>query len=209
MKKSTSHGVKTDMTPAYAAAMDPGGKFIMVTPSKIAMILLIVKTEEFRENDETTFDEKEVHESAKLKIREEKLVNAGFFDYYDESHDDLFDANILKNSTARRVIHNSYTVRKHPIQSPVCLIEEKFLMLLLKYLRSCRFLTVMQFMIGKRCSSMLMMKMLIQMLPSLTLYFSDASYISSTCKTALIGCHPQSGGIYRLVEKPCLQGQLV
>ena len=95
LKKSTSHGVKTDMTPAYAAAMDPGGKFIMVTPSKIAMILLIVKTEEFREND--------------------------------ESRDgNLFDANILKKSTARRVIHNSYTVRKHPIQSPVCLIEEKF-----------------------------------------------------------------------------------
>ena len=71
-------------------------------------------------------DIRKVHESAKLKIREEKLVNAGFFDYYDESHDDLFDANILKNSTARRVIHNSYTVRNHPIQSPVCLIEEEF-----------------------------------------------------------------------------------
>ena len=48
VKKSSSHDVKTDMTAAYAAAMDPGGKFIMVTPSKIAMILFIVKTKEFR-----------------------------------------------------------------------------------------------------------------------------------------------------------------
>ena len=54
VKKSSSHDdVKTDMTPAYAAAMDPGGKFIMVTSSKIAMILLIVKTKKFRENDES------------------------------------------------------------------------------------------------------------------------------------------------------------
>ena len=69
-------------------------------------------------------------------------------------------------------------------------------MLLLKYLKSYRNPTAMQFMIGKRCSSM---RILVQMLPSLTLFFSDASYISSTCKTTLIGCHPQSGGIYRLV----------
>ena len=48
VKKSSSHDVKTDMTAAYAAAMDPGGKFIMVTPSRIAMMLLIVKTEKFR-----------------------------------------------------------------------------------------------------------------------------------------------------------------
>ena len=71
---------------------------------------------------------REVHESAKLKIHEEKLVNAEFFnDYNDESHNgNLFDANNYKNSTARRFIFNFYTVRKHPIQSSVCLIEEKF-----------------------------------------------------------------------------------
>ena len=73
-------------------------------------------------------DIRKVHESAKLKIRDQKLVNAGFFDdYYDESHDgNLFDANFHKNSIARRFIFNSYTVRKQPIQSSVCLIEEKF-----------------------------------------------------------------------------------
>ena len=73
-------------------------------------------------------DIRKVHESAKRKIREQKLVNAGFFDdYYDESHDgNLFDANFHKNSIARRFIFNSYIVRKHPIQSTVYLIEEKF-----------------------------------------------------------------------------------
>ena len=81
-------------------------------------------------------------------------------------------------------------------------------MLLLKYLRNYRFLTVMRFMIEKRCSSMLTIRILIQLLPSLTLYFSDASYISSTCKTALIGCHPQSGGIYRLVETTVSSGTI-
>ena len=73
-------------------------------------------------------DIRKVHESAKRKIREQKLVNAGFFDdYYDESHDgNLFDANFHKNSVARKFIFNSYTVREQPIQSTVYLIEEKF-----------------------------------------------------------------------------------
>ena len=69
------------MTTAYAAAMDPGGKFIMVTPSKIAIILFIIKNEEFRiferpvrqviklmNIEDTTLiqDIREDHESAKL-----------------------------------------------------------------------------------------------------------------------------------------------
>ena len=45
----------------------------------------------------------------------------------DEPRDgNLFDTNNHKNSTARRFILNSYTVRSHPIQSSVYLIEEKF-----------------------------------------------------------------------------------
>ena len=73
-------------------------------------------------------DIRKVHDSAKLRIREQKLVNAGFFDdYYNETHDgNLFDENIHKSSIVRKFTFNSFTVRKQPIQSSVYLTEEKF-----------------------------------------------------------------------------------